>query len=234
MTRTNWIIIGLAYIIGLLSTSFIASSTSSLTLNQLVMLSVIFIGLAGLIAIAQPGRNPIVSKIKPQILIVAVVVAIFAVGYFQLRIPRPKYNDISYQITKSDRPLVQVIGTVLNEPRLNDRQDLKFWLKAAKIDGETVSGKIYGTLPLLQGTGIYPGQQLNLTGFLYLPTAASNPHGFDFEQYLARQGIFAGIQGTEAKFIEQNPGWGWWQLRQRIVRSQLQALGSPIALLPQD
>jgi competence protein ComEC len=231
MTRTNWIIIGLAYIVGLLSTSLIASSTSGLTLKQLTMLSIALVGLALLIAMGERIQNPITSKIKPQILIVAVMVAIFAMGYFQLRIPRPKYNDISYQITKSDRPLVQVIGTVINEPRLNDRQGLKFWFKAAKVDGETVSGKLYATLPLLQGTGIYPGQALNLTGFLYLPPAASNPHGFDFKQYLARQGIFAGIQGTEAKFVEQNPGWGWWQLRQRIVRSQLQGLGSPVGQL---
>jgi competence protein ComEC len=240
MTRTNWIIIGLAYIIGLLSTSLINPSTFGLTLKQWAMLSIAFSGLALLMAIAQRTRNPIASsRIKPRILIAAVMVAIFAVGYFQLRIPRPKYNDISYQITKSDReaypkgnrPLVQVIGTVINEPRLNDRQGLKFWLKVVKIGGETVSGKLYGTLPVLQGTGIHPGQQLNLRGFLYLPPAASNPKGFDFKQYLARQGIFAGIQGTEAKFIEHQTGWGWWQLRQRIVRSQLQGLGSPVGQL---
>lgn len=231
MTRANWIIIGLAYIIGLLSTSLINPSTAGLTLKQLVVLLIALISLALLMAIALQVRFAIASKIKPRILITAVMVAIFAGGYFQLRIPRPKYNDISYQITKSERPLVQVIGTVINEPRLNDRQGLKFWLKVAKLGDETVSGKLYGTLPLLQGTGIHPGQQLNLTGFLYLPTAASNPQGFDFKQYLARQGIFAGIQGTEAKFIEHPPGWGWWQLRQRIVRSQLQGLGSPVGQL---
>jgi competence protein ComEC len=247
MTRTNWIVIGLAYIIGLLSTNLITPSASGLTLKQLVMLSVIFAGLAILLAItlrvdftiAQRTQRLVSSKIKPHVWIVAVMVAIFAVGYLQLRIPRPKYNDISYQISKSDReaypkgnrPLVHVRGTVLNEPRLNDRQRLKFWLKAAKVDDETVSGKLYATLPLLQGTGIYPGQQLNLTGFLYLPPAASNPQGFDFKQYLARQGIFAGIQGTEAKLEDRQPGWGWWKLRQRIVQSQLQGLGSPVGQL---
>jgi competence protein ComEC len=105
MTRTNWIIIGLAYIIGLLSTNLITPSASGLTLKHLAMLSIAFIGLALLMAIAQriPIRGVIASKIKTRILIVAVVVAIFAVGYLQLRIPRPKYNDISYQISKSDR-----------------------------------------------------------------------------------------------------------------------------------
>ncbi|MEN9567069.1 MAG: hypothetical protein RLZZ69_2265, partial [Cyanobacteriota bacterium] len=51
MTRTNWIVIGLAYIIGLLSTNLITPSASGLTLKQLVMLSVIFAGLAILLAI---------------------------------------------------------------------------------------------------------------------------------------------------------------------------------------
>jgi competence protein ComEC len=246
MTRTNWIIIGLAYIIGLLSISLFPQTASGLTLNQLASLAVILIGLGVFIAIAQGTKKVIAGRIEPRIWLVAVMVAIFAVGYFQLRIPQRKYNDISYQITKSDRPLVQVIGTVLNEPRLNNHQGLKFWLRAVKIngafkppnafggqplDGETVSGKLYGTLPLLQGTGIHPGQVLNLTGFLYLPSAASNPQGFDFKRYLARQGIFAGIQGTEAQLVEQNPGWGWWKLRQRIVRSQLQGLGSPVGQL---
>jgi competence protein ComEC len=231
MTRTNWIIIGLAYIIGLLLTSLFPPTASGWTLKQLALLSGILIALAVVIAIAQRTKRAIAGKIEPRIFLLAVMVAIFAVGYFQLRIPQPKYNDISYQITKSDRPLVQVIGTVLNEPRLNNHQGLKFGLRAVKIDGEKVSGKVYGTLPLLQGTGIHPGQVLNLTGFLYLPSAASNPQSFDFKRYLARQGIFAGIQGTEAQLIEQNPGWGWWKLRQRIVRSQLQGLGSPVGQL---
>lgn len=233
MNRTNWIIIGLAYIIGLLSTSLMIDSTSGLTLKRLAMGSVILVALAALIAIAQRRQSRFALKIKARIWIVAVMVAIFAVGYFQLRIPQPKYNDISYQITKSDRenrPLVNVRGTVLNEPRLNDRQRLKFWLKVVKVDDEVVSGKLYATLPLLQGTGIYPGQQLSITGFLYLPPPP-NSQGFDFKQYLARQGIFAGIQGTKANFEEGEPGWGWWRLRQRIVWSQLQGLGSPLGQL---
>ncbi|NJO98439.1 MAG: DUF4131 domain-containing protein [Pleurocapsa sp. CRU_1_2] len=239
MNRTNWIIIGLAYIIGLLSTSLMIDSTSGLTLKRLAMGSAILVALAAFMAItlrvgfaiAQRRRSTVALKIKARVWIVAVMVAIFAVGYFQLRIPQPKYNDISYQIRESDRPLVHVRGTVLNEPRLNDRQRLKFWLKVVKVDDEVVSGKLYATLPLLQGTGIYPGQQLSITGFLYLPSPPSNPQGFDFKQYLARQGIFAGIQGTEANFEDQKAGWGWWRLRQRIVWSQLQGLGSPLGQL---
>ncbi len=162
MNRTNWIIIGLAYIIGLLSTSLMIDSTSGLSLKRLAMGTAILVALAAFMAIAQRRWITVALKIKARVWIVAVMVAIFAVGYFQLRIPQPKYNDISYQITKSDRkasslgypksnrPLVHVRGTVLNEPRLNDRQRLKFWLKVVRVDDEVVSGKLYATLPLLQ------------------------------------------------------------------------------------
>ena len=227
MTRSNWIIIAIAYILGLLSTNLFDSSAIDLSRWQLYML------LAGSICFAigsaiATSRN---NRAKFFVRIMTVMIAMSAVLYFQLRIPQPEYNDVSYQTTEGDRPLVQITGKVLNEPRLSDRSRLKFWFEAKEIDGESISGKLYATLPLLQGTGIYPGQELKLTGFLYLPQPASNPNGFDFKQYLARQGSFAGIQGTAASFESKLSGWGWWQLRQRIVRSHLQGLGSPVGQL---
>ena len=233
MTRNHWIIICLAYIVGLLSTNLIADSTSGFTLQQLCLL---ILGLIGFVFISKFVLQRQI-KIKTQMGIPAVIVAVMAVLYFQLRIPQPLSNDISYQVTASGSQMITVSGTVLTEPRLNNSQRLKFQLKATEInDQEAVSGKLYVTLPLLQGTGIYPGQELKLQGLLYLPQAASNPGGFDFKQYLARQGIFAGIQGIET-IIEQptesktEPRWGWWKLRRRIVRSQLKGLGSPLGQL---
>ena len=227
MTRSNWIVIALAYIAGLLSTGWFNYSGTSSSRWQLYIYVVILISVTVGSAIAIARNN------KPRILIgiIAVAVAMLAGIYFQLRLPQPQYNDVSYQITQGDRPLVQIAGKVLTEPRLGDRQRLKFWFKAEEINGESISGKLYATLPLLQGTGIYPGQELKLTGFLYLPQTANNPSGFDFKQYLARQGSFAGIQGTVATFTGNSPQWGWWRLRQKIVRSHLQGLGSPVGQL---
>ncbi|MEO0013846.1 MAG: hypothetical protein RLZZ535_2235, partial [Cyanobacteriota bacterium] len=88
MTRTNWIIIGLAYIIGLLSTNLMIDSTSGLALHRLTMVSIILIGLAVVMAIAQLTQRGISSKIKARVWISACIVAIFAVVYFQLRIPQ--------------------------------------------------------------------------------------------------------------------------------------------------
>ena len=227
MTRNDWIVLCLAYIIGLLSTNLISFS-SGFTIQQLCWLALGFIGLAVVWAIALP--KPLKAS---RIWLGAAIVAFLAVWYFQLRIPQPNNDDISYQVTASESELVTVAGKVLTEPRLNDRDRLKFVLEASEIDDrQKVSGKLYATVPLLQGTDIYPGKQIKLRGILYLPQPASNLGGFDFQKYLARQGIFAGIQGFET-ISERSlpPIWGWWKIRQRIVRSQLQGLGSPTGQL---
>ena len=229
MTRDRWIIIGLAYIVGLLSTNLFGFSTSGFTPRQLAILATGLIMLAVISAVALRKR----TRTPYSIWVVAAIVAFLSVLYFQFRIPQPDFNDVSYQVTASESELITVTGKVLTEPRLNDRQRLKFQLEASRIyEGETVSGKLYVTLPLLQGTGVYPGLKLNITGLLYLPKAANNPSSFDFKQYLARQGIFAGIQGREVTFIDRDrPVWGWWKLRQRIVQSQVKGLGSPVGQL---
>ena len=229
MTRDRWIILCLAYIVGLLSTNLLGFSTTGFTPRQLGILAAGLIGLAAICAFALRTR----TRTSYHIWIIAAIVAFSSVLYFQFRIPQPSINDVSYQVTASESEVVSVTGKVLTEPRLNDSHRLKFWLEASEInEGELVSGKLYVTLPLLQGTGIYPGQEINITGLLYLPKAASNSSSFDFKQYLARQGIFAGIQGEEVTFSDRTkPVWGWWKLRRRIVRSQVRALGSPVGQL---
>lgn len=226
MTRNSWIILCLAYIVGLLSTNLFTFSSSGFTKPQFLIIALGLIGLAFINAIALRR----LLRISSQFWIGAAIVAILAVVYFQLRLPQPTNNDISYQVSASESELVTVAGRVLTEPRLNDNQRLKFWLQATEIDnGEEVSGKLYVTVPLLQGTGINPGEYLKLKGILYLPQAASNPGGFNFQAYLARQGIFAGLQGLEVIFDNHNePAWGWWKLRRRIVRSHVRGLSSPI------
>jgi competence protein ComEC len=95
---------------------------------------------------------------------------------------------------------------------------------------------VYVTVPLLQGTGLYPGQTVNVTGSLYLPKAAANPGGFDFQAYLAQEGIFSGMSGKQV----ERPAGGerivspvsliqrsLYQIRRRIVRSQVAGLGIP-------
>ncbi|MEM8723267.1 MAG: ComEC/Rec2 family competence protein [Cyanobacteria bacterium P01_G01_bin.39] len=224
MTRSDWVILCVAYIVGLLSTNLLTDGE-----NLAPQLGIVIAGIIGLATVSKI----VWRQLRTPRLIAAVIVALLAIWYFQLRLPQPQANDISYQVTRSQSESVTVSGTVLTEPRLNDRALLRFWLKANQINHqENVSGKVYVTVPLLQGTGIYPGQQLNISGLLYLPQGASNPGGFDFQKYLARQGIFAGIKGlTVTSDSQAEPVWGWWQLRRRIVRSHLKGLGSPLGQL---
>ena len=159
MTRNSWIILCLAYIVGLLSTNLFTFSSSGFTQPQFLIIALGLIGLAYINEIALRR----LLRISSQFWIVAAIVAILAVVYFQLRIPQPTNNDISYQVSASESELVTVAGRVLTEPRLNDNQRLKFWLKATEIDNkEEVSGKLYVTVPLLQGTGINPVSLLKL------------------------------------------------------------------------
>ncbi|MGK7889419.1 MAG: ComEC/Rec2 family competence protein [Leptolyngbyaceae cyanobacterium] len=107
-----------------------------------------------------------------------------------------------------------------------------------------VTHKVYATIPLLQGTGLYPGAAVQLEGRLYRPQAAAIPGAFDFQQYLERDGIFVGFSGELQQVshyrssIRPTDPSSWqeigrsvqqatWQIRQRIIRSFVQGLNSP-------
>jgi len=234
MTRNSWIIFCLAYVIGLLSTNLLAFPNFGFTWQQLVILATGLIGLSIVAAIATWHFG----KSQYQLCLCAGIVAVLAVVYFQCRIPQPNADDISYQVRAENSEFITVTGKVLTEPRLNASQRLKFWLKTTQVktgfdNQEKVSGKLYVTVPLLQGTGIYSGENIKVKGVLYLPQGANNPGSFDFKAYLARQGMFAGLQGLETIISDRHveTGWNWSKLRRRIVRSQLAGLGSPIGQL---
>jgi competence protein ComEC len=125
---------------------------------------------------------------------------------------------------------------IMAAPRLNRQLRGRFFLKAEQltvVDGVgditlqlTTQGRIYVTAPLLQVTGLRQGQRLRVAGTLYDPPTALNPNGFDFRRYLARYGTFTGLVAQTVTALEPAPG-GLWQVRQRIVRSHVRALGSP-------
>ncbi|MEM9276921.1 MAG: ComEC/Rec2 family competence protein, partial [Cyanobacteria bacterium P01_F01_bin.143] len=181
-------------------------------------------------------------RIKQKTWLIAYAIAFLAVIYFQLRIPAPQVDDISYQITPEKSQLVWVSGKVINEPRLSSNQKLKFQLQAEKVKllnkeeltlENTVSGKLYVIVPLLPENKIYSGEIIKVKGILYQPRSPNNPGAFDFKTYLYRQGIFAGLKGLEIKpnNIPSAPKFGWWQLRRRIIRAQIKGLGSPLGQL---
>ena len=229
MTQTSGVILCLAYIVGLLSTVVSWGGYG-----------VVAVGIGAAIALPRFWRiGP-----KPGMWLVAGVVGLLATFYFQLRTPQPAANDISHFVLSGNgnnqEHIVTVQGRVATTPRLTRSQRGQFLLEASQLDdgkqgdasanaSKAVTGKLYVTIPLLQATGLYPGQDLAVSGVLYKPKPAANPGGFDFRIFLEREGIFAGLSGRQVNFPDdkERPQWGWWAVRQRIVRSQVRWLGSP-------
>ncbi|BAU65308.1 ComEC/Rec2-related protein [Stanieria sp. NIES-3757] len=236
MNRHSWTIFCLAYLVGLLSTGWLTFSDAEVAKESLIKVG---IGLGGLTLISAwiIGRYVHV-RLRKSFWLEVFIIAILAVIYFQIRVPQPSVNDISNQVQGNKSQIVIVAGKVLTEPRLTSEEKAKLWFKTTEIETETkikqeVTGKLYVTLPLLQATSLYPGENIKIQGILYKPQSPKNPGAFDFKKYLNYQGSFAGLKGW--KIIEEKNQsesiWGWWKIRRRIVRSQLQGLGSPVGQL---
>ncbi|WP_088892875.1 ComEC/Rec2 family competence protein [Leptolyngbya ohadii] len=93
-----------------------------------------------------------------------------------------------------------------------------------------ITGKIYVTVPNdrenpFYPNRIYPGQTIAVTGELYMPRPAGNPGGFNFSQYLRRNGIFTGIRGETIAITGNASPPIFWSIRRRIVAVQTAGAG---------
>lgn len=222
LTQTSGVIC-LAYILGLLSTAVSWGSYAVLAM-----------GIGAAIVL------PRFWRVGNRVLwLTAGILGLLATLYLQVRTPQPAVNDISKFVPANDgtQEIVTVQGKIASTPRLTRSQRGQFWLEATQLDetkgnestvDQSVTGKLYVTVPILQATGLYPGQVIAVTGVLYKPKAAANPGSFDFRSFLEREGAFAGFSGRQViPNTQKQPQWGWWVIRQRIVRSQIRWLGSP-------
>ena len=212
-----------AYVIGLLSTAF----DSPISRQGWLILALGWALLGTALGLAVPRFWRTGPKLR--LWLVAALIAVLAVVYIEVRTPQPGTNDISQIAGATNRQVVTVRGTVLDTPQLTRTGRVRFFFKATQVKSDhqqAVTGKLYVTVPLLQGTGIYAGQTLAVAGILYLPQPVTNPGAFDFQSYLTRQGVFAGLNG-ERIIADTEPPWGLSQLRSRIIQSQVRFLGSP-------
>ncbi len=231
----------LAYIVALAATALLRVILPEASVQDFRNLGAAFLAIAVIAALVVPR----IWRGTPQakIWLMAGLVGALAVLHLQLRIPQPSAQDISQYVnepaTKGIEQLVTVQGKIISQPKITSNQRLRFWLQAQQLTSvqvkegtnyglNTVEGKLYVTVPLLQGTGTYLGQIVTVTGILYQPQAPRNPGSFDFKAYLAGEGAFTALKGNQivAENPEEQP-WGWWRLRQRILRAQLRWLGSP-------
>lgn len=254
MMQTSGIIICLSYILGLLFTAIPWGGVWILFLGVVgaVLFRRIYVNLRkfalkrdGTADKTKPVANNWTNMPHPSVWLIAGVVGLLATFYFNLRLPQPGIKDIS-RFVASDKGNIEqsviVRGLVDSDPRLTRSQRGQFWLVATQLDEvqnnqasggnpREVTGRLYVTVPILQSTGLYPGQEIAVTGFLYKPTAALNPGGFDFQKYLRQEGTFAGLAGKQVNILDDQRPWGWWQIREKIGRYQSSLLGVPEGLL---
>ncbi|MGB7415898.1 MAG: ComEC/Rec2 family competence protein [Thermosynechococcaceae cyanobacterium] len=167
----------------------------------------------------------------PWVWWVATGIGLFAMVYLQLRVPYPSSLDVSRVVDRAPSQSVSVMGIVKTMPRLTRSQKSQFQLQAKEVminaEPTRVKGQLYVTVSQKQSQEVHPGQRVQVSGILYRPQRASIPSGFDFADYLTRQGIFAGMAGKKLEILDSGSNWGWWALRQRIVRSQSTQLKDP-------
>ena len=230
MNLTITVIFCVAYVLGLLSTAVTWGGYGVIVLG-IAVASIAYFG-------KRAYRNklhPSFWQIKPQLWLIAGGIGFLATIYFQVRTPQPGLNDISKFITRNDHQEQTVRGKVISTPRVTRNQREQFWLEATQLKianvSKSVTGKLYVTVPLLQATGLHEGETILVSGNLYKPRLAANPGGFDFRAYLAEEGSFAGLKGREINVLQTSSNWGWWAIRQRIIRSQARWLNVPEAPL---
>jgi len=216
MSRWAWAVLLSAYVLGVLAG------------NSGVVLGVGSLGsiaCGGLLAWQMPQR----WRGGPhwRVWLTAGVVGAIALLYTHLLQPQPGPQDISHTLPRMAGEEVILAGQILEPPRLTRKQRTRLILGVEQLNNNAqIRGKVYATLPLLHGTGLVPGQRVQLQGRLYDPPQASTPGGFDFRAFLARQRIFTGFSGELAAEPTERPG-GLWQVRERIVRAFVEGLGSP-------
>ncbi len=147
----------------------------------------------------------------------------------QLKVP---LNAAQIEISRNERAASEeALQKRPNNPSAPGQPPAQSQTGHSLSDPVDVEGRLYVTLPLLQGTGLYPTQFVRACGQLYAPRVPQNPSGFDFAAYLAQQGIFAGLKAATVVPIGPSAPTLLWQLRQRIVQSFVRPLGSPKGVL---
>ncbi|TAF49954.1 MAG: ComEC family competence protein, partial [Oscillatoriales cyanobacterium] len=174
---------------------------------------------------------------------VGVGIAGFLAGiYLQVRQPLPMVDDISHYVAAIPQYTdVHVWGTLQERPQITRAGKARFrfaveqltWLDDRNAEQtQTVTGSVYTTMPLLQVTGLGNGDRAEITGRLYLPSTPTNPGQFDFRQFLAQRGIWAGLVGESIHWETVEDRSSWLEtIRDRIVQAHVNGLGVPSGLL---
>lgn len=178
----------------------------------------------------------------PRIWLIATAIALLAMGYLWLRTPQPSATDISRVVTRLEAldavSTVQVEGNIETFPLPNRAGRLRFFMSVDRYEQLTddgnpgalsgrATGRLYITVPAEEGASLHPSQRIAIRGFLYQPRGggAAFYRAFNFQRYLQREGVFAGLAARQVRILDEGSPWGLWALRQRIYQAQVEGLG---------
>lgn len=221
------------YILGLLLTSLWGGFNPEPTVLQWgLILGAIALG-TGVAAWLLPRRF---WQLRPQFWFAVGLAALLAVGYFQLRIPRPQTGDI-FSLTQQQQQLlkypVEISGKITQQPTIKGETKQQLWLQVEQIktNRETLptKGKLYVTLNT-KAEPLKTGYTVNLKGRLYQPKPAKNNYTFDFVDYLRERNTFLGFSATEIQ-IKTLKSFPSEAIRSRIIRAHSEFLPDDLASL---
>lgn len=154
------------------------------------------------------------------------LIVLLAGGYYQGRQPQPSPQDVSRLLQTQDYALPAIAtGELISEGKSTAKGNLQFWFRTTLVKPDQdprfrpVTGRVYLTLPGNVGKNLTICRQIRVTGQLYRPRSGSGVGGWNFRDYLASQGVFAGFRGENVEML----GQGFCPLallRQRIVQAQ--------------
>ncbi|MBD2393997.1 ComEC family competence protein [Cyanobacterium aponinum FACHB-4101] len=215
----------LAFIFGLLLTGYFSFSQGF----YLGLFSFIFLFITGVVL-----KNKRFLIIDLRYIFIIFLVFITGFYYYYFRLPSVSDLDISHYISHSFYNRVAVEGVILTTPRVNQNHKSRFIFQARELvkennEREKVTGKIYVTSPLLEVNGLFPSTVVILEGNLYQPSPPLNPDGFNFADYLQRQGVFSGLRVNSVSVIKEGNRWNeflFW-IRRRIIQTHVRFLNIP-------
>jgi len=194
---------------------------------------------AAIAALVVPRRWP--TGPWPRLWLLAGFAAVIATLNYGWRYPMPTPLDVSHILDRGEAAGMQqeVWGQVQAMPRLTRSGKGQFWLQVNQVRSlaendaplgapESVTGKLYVTVPAEETEDLFPGQSIEVRGRLYQPSRPKNPNGFNFQQYLADNHSFAGLSGkwVNPERRSQPPKFALWQFRNRIAAAHQEGLGA--------
>ncbi len=217
-----------AYILGLLVTGI-----TDLSLGSVSIAGGVTFALGAVMGVVVP-RHWRMGPTQRQWWI-AGLIAWMAANYCLWTTPHPAENDVSRFVSQQEQ---WVIGKVLEMPRTTRHNKGQFLFEAQslskrtnwdRVSREPVSGKLYVTAHLKPSKLLYPGEAVELKGFIEEIEKPKKSEKAGFSGYLAKRGCFAKFRTKWVEFLPEQkpPRWAVWKLRQRIVAAQGRWLGEP-------